>query len=173
MIEAWTCPIKKTCYPLKDAVLDEEQPEKIQDRRGQTNKVVEHMLEERNQLLGMLLQASNIQSTDPSDTDFETLNEFCQVLVDYIAAGHFGLYERIVKKQERRKNVADLALQIYPDIDNTTQVALAFNEKYDPEYQPADYSALQKDLSTLGETLTNRIELEDKLINELRRRLQN
>ena len=150
------------------AIMDKEEPEEKQDRREQTGNVVQHMLEERNQLLGMLLQASNIKAVETSDTDFEILNEFCQVLVDYIAAGHFGLYERIVKKQERRKNVADLALQIYPEIDKTTQVALAFNEKYDPEKQPADFSSLQQDLSVLGEALTMRIELEDRLISVLR-----
>jgi regulator of sigma D len=124
------------------------------------------MLQERQQLLSLLLQTSTIQSSDSNETDLDVIDEFCQVLVDYIAAGHFGLYDRIIKKQERRKGVADLALKVYPRIDQATQVALAFNEKYDPEKRN-DLSSLTEDLSILGEELTNRIELEDQLINIL------
>ena len=139
----------------------------IKERRGQTSKLIDNMLVERKQLLALLLQASGIKSDSPADTDQDQLNEFCQVLVDYIAAGHFGLYERIVKKTERRRSVADLALKIYPSIDEATMAALSFNEKYDPESKVQDFSALHEDLSRLGEKLTTRIELEDQLINKL------
>jgi regulator of sigma D len=139
----------------------------IKERRGQTSKLVEHMLLERNQLLALLLQGSRINSGQPSDTDLDLLNEFCQVLVDYIAAGHFGLYERIINKKERRKSVADRALNIYPQIDACTQLALAFNEKYDPDNSAKDLTALHEDLSDLGEALATRIEMEDQLIREL------
>ena len=125
------------------------------------------MLVERHQLLALLMQASAIKAKRPSDADLDLLNEFCQVLVDYIAAGHFGLYERIVKKKERRKSVADLAVQVYPKIDETTQIALTFNEKYDPDNATTELSRLHADLSTLGVALTNRIELEDQLIQQL------
>ena len=125
------------------------------------------MLVERKQLLALLLQASNIKSKKPSDSDLDLLNEFCQVLVDYIAAGHFGLYERIVKKKERRKSVAEVAMQVYKKIDTTTQIALSFNEKYDPDNATTELSRLHEDLSELGEALTTRIELEDRLIQKL------
>lgn len=139
----------------------------LKERRYETSELIDHMLVERNQLLALLLQASGISSSTPTETDNDLLDEFCQVLVDYIAAGHFGLYERIVKKQERRKNVAELAMKIFPRIDETTQVALSFNEQYDPGKENPDLSRLQEDLSSLGEALTTRIELEDRLINQL------
>lgn len=140
---------------------------RLKERRGQTSKLIDHMLVERNQLLALLLQASSIKAEKPSDTDLDLLNEFCQVLVDYIAAGHFGLYERIVKKKERRKSVAGKAVQVYPEIDETTQVALSFNEKYDPDNAATDLSQLHEDLSGLGVALTTRIEREDQLIQQL------
>src|SRR3989338_3376657 len=140
---------------------------KIKERRGQTSKLIDHMLVERHQLLALLLQTSSIKAEKPSDTDLDLLNEFCQVLVDYIAAGHFGLYERIVKKKERRKSVAGTAVQGYPEIDETTQIALSFNEKYDPDNAATDLSQLHEDLSGLGVALTTRIEMEDQLIQQL------
>ena len=92
------------------------------------------------------------------------LEEFDQVLVDYIAAGHFGLYERIAEGKERRKAVSNLAIEIYPRIKQTTEIALAFDEKYNSENDQQDLSKLQGDLSHLGEELATRIELEDQLI---------
>ena len=140
--------------------------EKASERRGNTSELINHMLIERQELLTLLLRASNVKTDDASQSDWDVIDEFCQVLVDYIAAGHFGLYDRIVKKQERRKGVADLALQVYPSIDQATQIALEFNEKYDPENRN-NMSNLTQDLSLLGEELTNRIELEDQLIELL------
>ena len=144
-----------------------DKQKKIKERRNETTKLIDHMLVERNQLLALLLQTSGIKVNAPSESDNDLLNEFCQVLVDYIAAGHFGLYERIVKRKERRKNVAELALKVYPEIDETTQIALSFNERYDPDNDNSDLAGLQEDLSRLGEALTTRIELEDQLISQL------
>ncbi|MFQ5659676.1 MAG: Rsd/AlgQ family anti-sigma factor [Gammaproteobacteria bacterium] len=148
----------------------EDKKETLKERRGQTSELIEHMLDERKQLLALLLQVSSLESDgphDPTEPDLELLDEFCQMLVDYIASGHFGLYERIIKKKERRKKVAELAVKVYPRIDETTQEALGFNEKYDPNNSVSDLTELPRDLSRLGEQLTNRIELEDRLINLL------
>ena len=137
------------------------------ERRGGTSELISNMLTERNQLLALLLQASSMETGNGEDLDRELLNEFCQVLVDYIASGHFGLYERIVEGTERRRSVADLAVKLYPRIEKTTQAALAFNEKYDADREDIDTSRLHEELSVLGEELTNRIELEDQIIKKL------
>lgn len=137
------------------------------ERRGTTSQVVEHMLSERKQLLGLILLASEMTQESSGELDRELLDEFCQVLVDYIASGHFGLYERIVEGTERRRSVSDLAVKLYPRIDETTQVALAFNEKYAASRGDIDTSALHRELSELGEQLTDRIEYEDQIIQKL------
>lgn len=141
---------------------------KRQERRNYTSEVIDHMLVERNQLLSLYLRMSKLEHGELSESDQEVLEEFCQVLVDYIAAGHFGLYDRIIKKTERRKNVSQLALQIYPGIDKTTQSVLSFNEKYDTEKGSRNLTELHMDLSKLGEELAARIELEDQLIGCLK-----
>ena len=35
----------------------------------------------------------------------DVLNDFLEILVDYIASGHFGLYRRIAEGTERRSPV--------------------------------------------------------------------
>ena len=94
------------------------------ERRGDTSQVISSMLAERNQLLSFRIECSAFKSGNTPDLDREVLNEFCQILVDYIASGHFGLYERIVEGTERRRGVADLAVKLYPLIDETTQITL-------------------------------------------------
>jgi regulator of sigma D len=141
-----------------------EQLDVAQERRSGSNQLIQHMLKERNQLLSLLLQVSSEGNEDITEQSEADLDEFVQVLVDYIAAGHFGLYERIAEGKERRKAVSDLAVEIYPRIEQTTQIALAFDEKYNSENKNKNMNHFQKDLSMLGEELTTRIELEDQLI---------
>jgi regulator of sigma D len=141
-----------------------EQLSEVQERRSASQELIQHMLTERNQLLSLLLQVSSDSSKDNPDQLDTDLEEFIQVLVDYIAAGHFGLYERIAEGKERRKAVSDLAIEIYPRIEQTTQIALAFDEKYNPENENRELKNFPEDISMLGEELTTRIELEDQLI---------
>lgn len=135
------------------------------DRRKNSTHLINNMLDERKQLLALLMQLSELDGDNPDESDGELVQEFCQVLVDYIAAGHFGLYQRIASGTERRREVVQLSKSIYRDIEKTTQAALDFNEKYDIENR--NLSGLPRDLSSLGEQLTTRIELEDQLIARL------
>lgn len=144
--------------------LNEVQGNETLERRGASQELIQHMLKERNQLLSLLLQVSSDSTENKSAQLGTNLEEFVQVLVDYIAAGHFGLYERIAEGKERRKAVSDLAMEIYPRIEQSTQIALAFDEKYNSENENRELSNFPEDVSMLGEELTTRIELEDKLI---------
>jgi len=95
------------------------------------------------------------------------LQEFCQILVDYIASSHFGLYERIVEGRERRQGVRELAADLYPRIAETTTTAVAFNDDYTARKEFALDEKFAGALSRLGEHLATRIDLEDRLIDEL------
>ena len=87
--------------------------------------------------------------------------------VDYIASGHFGLYERISEGKERRRGVVKLAEKLYPRIANTTQVAVEFNDVYEKMNGKSISGEITGMLSKLGEELAVRIELEDQLISEM------
>lgn len=140
------------------------QLDETKERRKESNHVVQSMLDERRQLLTLLMNVSSITETQLEPEDEELLEEFCQVLVDYIAAGHFGLYDRISNGRERRTTVAKIADSIYPEIQRSTQLALAFSERYKAENSNRTFTELANDLSHLGESLTTRFELEDRLI---------
>ena len=143
------------------------QDNKKKDRRRPSSHLIENMLDERNKILSLLLQVSGMNKVNSGQADKELLEEFCQLLVDYIAAGHFGLYERIAEGKERRRDVIDVASKIYPKIEESTQQALEFSEKYNTETCNKTMPDLSTDLSLLCESLATRIDLEDRLISRI------
>lgn len=140
------------------------------ERRTGTKQLVERLTSERAEMLALFCQVAGLEpfKQDKSEKPSRALlDEFCQVLVDYVAACHFSLYERIVNGQERRRDTAKLAEELYPRINETTDSAIAFNDKYDSEQHPEISDDLEADLSRLGEELAKRIELEDQLMKSL------
>lgn len=125
------------------------------------------MLTQRTRMLKLLWQLSTQDLAHDDETLRETLDDFLTVLVDYIAAGHFSLYERIVEGHERRAQVVETARELYPRIADSTQSAVEFNERYAAADAQRLETRLAQDLSRLGERLATRIELEDQLIRAM------
>jgi len=141
------------------------------DRRATTEHLTESLVTERTEMLVLFCRVAGLEpfsEVTNRKSAASALQQFCQVMVDYIAAGHFSLYERIVNGTERRKTIADLAEKLYPRISETTEVALDFNDKYDCEESEISPD-LGNDLSRLGEELAVRVELEDQLLSAMRR----
>lgn len=141
-----------------------------QDRRSSNQDVIEKLIAERIEMLATFCRLAGIEPYTADKPVQKLLQEFCQILVDYVAAGHFAIYERIVEGKERRREVSDLAGQLYPRITESTDVALDFNDKYDCEDHCTALDSLFNDLSRLGEELAVRIEYEDKLLNAMMRK---
>ena len=59
------------------------------------------------------------------------------------------------------------AERIYPNISKATEAVLDFNDKYQTLTPAMILNSLAADLSSVGEHLANRIELEDELIGEM------
>jgi regulator of sigma D len=140
------------------------------ERRAGSRNLVEKLTAERAEVLTLFCKVAGLEPFKGNQAikhSPEVLQEFCQLLVDYIAAGHFSLYERIVNGAERRRHIAKLAEDLYPRIAGTTEAALAFNDKYDTEEQRDEAPDLGQDLSHLGEQLELRMELEDQLLKAL------
>lgn len=142
---------------------------KGQDRRAGTQGAVTKLVSERTEMLTLFCRVAGL---DPYEQNRhktpprEVFQEFLQVLVNYLAAGHFSLYERIANGNERQRAVSDLAAQLYPRIAESTQAALDFNDRYDGK--PFEITPMfHEHLSQLGELLASRIEIEDKIINEI------
>lgn len=140
------------------------------DRRRGSQDLVAKLVAERTEMLSTFCRLAGIEPYTADKPVQKLLQEFCQILVDYVAAGHFALYERIVEGKERRREVAQLAAEIYPRIAKTTDAALDFNDKYDCEDHCTVLDGLSADLSHLGEELAVRIELEDRLLAAMTRR---
>jgi regulator of sigma D len=141
------------------------------ERRARTRKEIKQLIEERNSVLAQYYNLAKI--TEDPETDLhntaDILEEFCQELVDYMAIGHFEIYRRIEDGDERRDEIVKLAEKIMPRINDTTQVAIAFNDLYDDTSNLNDdaFDQLPNYLAKLGEELATRIDLEDKFINTL------
>lgn len=137
------------------------------DRRQQTKSAIDRLLEERQEVLVCYEQVAGIQPYNSKDQSPELLQKFSQLLMDYIAAGHFGLYQRISEGNERRRRVLAVAEKIYPSIAKTTEKALDFNDIYDKADKKKPFETVSGRLSDLGEVLAHRIELEDRLISAM------
>ncbi len=122
---------------------------------------------ERQQVFILFNRVAGVEPYSEEKPNQESLQAFCQLIVDYIAAGHFALYQRISEGKERRQRLAQLAEQIYPRIAETTQAVLDFNDKYEQAGESDDAAELSADLSKLGEHLAVRAELEDRLIAKM------
>ena len=141
------------------------------ERRARTRKEIKQLIEERNSVLSQYYSLAKV--TEDPETDLhntaDMLEEFCQELVDYMAIGHFEIYRRIEDGSERRDDIVKLAARIMPRINDTTQIAVAFNDLYDDTSNLNDeaFQQLPQFLSKLGEELATRIDLEDQFINTL------
>jgi len=148
------------------------QEKRDKERRTGSQELVQKLVTERTEMLSLYCQLAGLEPYGNSKNSRvknsqEMLQKFCQVLVDYIAAGHFSLYERIVNGTERRQQISALAENLYPRIAESTEAALDFNDKYDCGDHCEIAASFSDDLSQLGEKIAARIELEDKLLRQL------
>ncbi|TFH48811.1 MAG: Rsd/AlgQ family anti-sigma factor [Lysobacterales bacterium] len=137
------------------------------ERRSGTRSLIDKMLTERQRMLVLFEKLAGVAPYADEIPNDDLLQEFSQILVDYIASGHFGLYERIAEGKERRRAIVNLADKLYPRIANTTQIAIEFNDEYEKSNGARISDNLTNMLSKLGEELAVRIELEDQLISEM------
>ncbi len=146
------------------------QTEQVVERRTGTRDMIDKLLAERKEMLALYWHVAGLEPLTKETPIGDHLQEFCQVLVDYIAFGHFEVYDRIGSGKERRGAVVSVAQEIYPRILDTTDVTVSFNDKYDESDHELHLENLSKDLSQMGEVLATRIELEDQLIEVMLQR---
>lgn len=137
------------------------------ERRYAAKTKLNTLMGSRTETLTLYNQLAGLRPFKPDQEVQMALQEFCEALVDYTASAHFQLYRFLDEGTERRIKVLDVAQQVYPNIADTTQQILDFNEKYDCEENCHDLSELDKDLSNLGEILADRILYEDQVIDAI------
>lgn len=140
--------------------------EKTQERRTRSLGMVKKLVASRTDMLSLFNKLAAKKPFKNVDDTIEILSEFSASLVDYTANAHFQLYRYFAENRERRAEVLEVADRIYPRIVDITQRILDFNDKYDSDdLRRAQIGQLEHDLSKLGETLAERIDLEDQLID--------
>lgn len=138
-----------------------------QERPTVTRKLVEQLVQQRQQLLVLYCQVAGLEPYTCKKPLHGTLQEFCQALIDYIALGHFEVYERLSSGDEQRRSLSETVDRLYAQLQDVTQDAVAFNDRYAGDVDCQYLESLPQDLSRLGESLAARVELEDQLINTL------
>jgi regulator of sigma D len=130
-------------------------------------RVLQGWLKERRELLVKYTAiAATLDRSAPAASINAGIERLCQLLVDYVSAGHFEIYYALQREAEAfRDGSEEIASKLMPRIGDTTEVILGFDEKYPSE----DTASLEADLSLLGEILESRFELEDQMIAALHR----
>lgn len=145
-------------------------PEAIVERRSQSHRAIQKLVDHRTQMLSLYGElAAHRPYTGAENSEYITnlVQRFCQALIDYTADAHFRLYRFVDNNKERRASVSSIADKVYPEIEESTQMILDFNDKYDTDDREKDLAKLEQDLSLLGEKLADRIEQEDMLVDVL------
>ena len=75
-----------------------ESCQNAQERWGGVHKLIDSWLKARHELV----RAFDVLGAKPEAlaVNLKPLQEFCGVLVDYVSAGHFGVYEQLTKEAE-------------------------------------------------------------------------
>ena len=140
---------------------------------GDVNNLITKWLMERQELIR--LYCSLTDSSRRGEAFKTRLDDFCELLMDYLSAGHFEVFSEL-EDEARAFDAKGLQLvnALYPYLEQSTEVALWFNDRceqlrrsrLDASLSHIDkrYEKIHADLSYLGESLTDRFELEDQLI---------
>ncbi|MDR8525382.1 MULTISPECIES: Rsd/AlgQ family anti-sigma factor [Shewanella] len=145
--------------------------EKAEQKWGGSNTLIDQWLNNRRNLLINYCQIAGLPPYEVSDKplpEFESVKQFCDQLMDYVSEGHFEIYNQVVAACEKNGHSSQaLAQQLVPQISETTDTALDFNDKYTEAEDEKVLFHLDKDLSSLGHAMETRFALEDKLLEVL------
>jgi len=138
---------------------------------GTVNNIINTWLDERQELLRIYCSLT-VKETEYNNVEFaQKLESFCEVLVDYLSAGHFEVFAEL-ENEARCFDARGLKLvkAIYPYLEQSTEIALWFNDRCDQlQHSNTGTEQIRSELSYLGESLTDRFELEDQLIEYVHR----
>lgn len=139
-----------------------------QDHWAHVDALVKRWLQDRQKLIVLMLSLNTRDSSHDAHAQplSERIQTFCQSLVDYVSAGHFEVYDRLLSEGESDGNPALLKAQkSYGILYDSTQAALRFNDVYDCHKHSNDLiDNLPHELAEISLMLEDRFEAEDRLI---------
>jgi regulator of sigma D len=128
------------------------------------NHLINKWLVERQELIRLYCSLTDENIDRPMF--LRRLETFCEVLVDYLSAGHFEVFTELENEarhfDERGLNLVNA---LYPYLEQSTELALCFNDRCEQLKQShREFEKIREELSYLGESLTDRFQLEDQLV---------
>ena len=144
-----------------------ENCQNAKERWGGVNEIIDRWLQERQDMLVQYCALSGLARHGNNDElRGEKLRSLCQIVVDYVSAGHFEIYDQLIKEGREFDDEEGLqeAGKLFTIVDGTTEKLLDFNDKY---LETDDLTSLDKDLSQLGQVLEIRFTTEDRMISVL------
>jgi len=131
--------------------------------------LVHAWLEQRRRLIVLLCSVQGLEGFQRPGSIQKQVRELCQLLMDYISAGHFEIYRELVREARlgavHQGGTISLASHILHQLDPSTEEALAFNEDFDSDDHCLNQlESLPERLNQLTEMLEERFALEDQLI---------
>lgn len=144
--------------------------EQAAEKFSGSHDIIDTWLDERKQLLVQYCQLAGLPPFEKAENAFpesDSIESFCEILMDYISAGHFEMYDKILAECDADSNAQKLAEELYPQISSTTDAALTFNDSFANLSENDDLSKFDISLAQLGQQMEERFELEDRLIGTL------
>jgi regulator of sigma D len=147
--------------------------DKPYDHWLRVDALVKRWLNQRQTLIVLMLalhEKNAAATAHPYARHSIRIQAFCQILVDYVSAGHFEIYDQLLAEAEQTGNPDGIreAQQLYPRLQRSTDAAVRFNDIYDsPEHTTSLLESLPQELNELGLLLERRFEQEDLLIARL------
>ena len=108
----------------------------------------------RSRVISYLVKLNHALDKNLNDLSHAILSRFCDTLVDYLSAGHFQIFQRLVP-----------SAATYAAIESTTEQAMAFNDRFG-NLQRIEIDTVKQALEVLAQVLGTRFELEDGLLSE-------
>lgn len=136
----------------------------------ETDEVFTHWLEERQEMLSLYYNLTKSGLfPEEEDNSKQSLEDFCQVLTDYLSACHFEIELKALEAYEKAspKNITideNLEKKLTGSTDKIMQFVDAYADHAKDSQASLANQGFKKDLSDLGVTLAERMDLEDQLI---------
>ncbi len=131
------------------------------------DEAIDRWLEERHDLIVLLADFASHRPFHSGDHRLlDKIDSFTSLLIDYVSAGHFEFYQRLIDEGRDFGDHASVnrAGELLTRIEESTRVALDFNDRHG---EKPDLETFPDDLSRLAEALEERFESEDWLISTL------
>ena len=142
---------------------------KVQQAKAQWggfDTTIDTWLEERKQLLVQYCKLANLppfEREDKSLPEKREIVQFCEILMDYVSAGHFEIYQKSLSDADDTNAIENILSQI----DNNTDKALLFNDKYASINENGGLNSFDLRLAELGQQMEERFSYEDQLIKSI------